>query len=298
MSMRALVLMNDQARQVATQAKEVQARLREHGFSLVVPSATDRLSIRRAIRAHRENVDLVIAGGGDGTLNAVLQGLIHTSLPLGIMPLGTANDLARSLGIPLDPEQACSLIARNDTRVIDVGMVNGIYFFNEASIGLTVSSASALSKDEKAKLGIAAVLLATLRTARHARRFQVAVRCDDGRQLRLRTAQLTIGNSKSFGGLVQAPDASLDDRRLDLYSVAFEHLWDYFSVIGALVRRNYHDAKGIVTFQGRRFDVTTHVPRAIETDGEVLTRTPARFEIVPNAIRVFAPPREENSRAA
>jgi diacylglycerol kinase (ATP) len=295
---RALVLLNDQARQVATQAKEVFAWLREHGFSLVVPSATDRLSIRRAIRVHRDNVDLVIAGGGDGTLNAVLQGLIHTSLPLGIVPLGTANDLARSLGIPLDPEQACSLIAGNDTRVIDVGMVNGVYFFNEASIGLTVSSASGLSKDEKAKLGIAAVLMAILRTVRHARRFQATVRCDDGRQLHLRTAQLTIVNSKSFGGLVHAPDASLDDRKLDLYSVAFEHLWDYFSVLGALVRQNYRDAKGIVTLQGRGFDVTTYVSRSIEADGEVVSRTPARFTIVPNAITVFAPPREENSQAA
>ncbi len=291
---RALLLLNQDARQVDEHGLDVTARLRDSGFTVVQPALSDRASVATAIRENASTTDLVIAGGGDGTLNAVLQALVGTGLPLGIIPLGTANDLAKTLGLPSDPKAACDVIAHGELRRIDAGCVNGTYFFNETSIGMSPTVSRALSKDAKAALGVFAILEKAIRIMARMRRFTALVRCD-GEEHVLRTAQLTVGNSKNFGGFVGSDDAEIDDRRLDLYSVAFRHWWSYFEVLVSLIRRRYDDAGSVFTLHGRMFEVSTHKPKAIEADGEIVSMTPARIWIVPRAVSVFVPPTERRT---
>ncbi|MHC5722287.1 MAG: diacylglycerol kinase family protein, partial [Nostoc sp.] len=91
--------------------------------------------------------ELVIIGGGDGTLNAAVDALVDTQLPLGILPLGTANDLARTLEIPNSLSEACKIIAYRNLHRIDLGWVNGKHFFNVASLGLSVKITERLTKE-------------------------------------------------------------------------------------------------------------------------------------------------------
>ncbi len=165
-----------------------------------------------------KNVDAVIAAGGDGTVVGTIPTAIARGIPLGIVPLGTFNDLARALGVPLDVHEACAAILRGKTRKIDVGRVNGAYFVNEASVGLSTRIARKQTPEVKQRFGAVAIISTTLRSLRQTRPFRVHLQFD-GRTEQFSTIQLTVANSARFGGVFHRPDASLDDGWLDLYSV-------------------------------------------------------------------------------
>src|SRR5450755_997631 len=286
---RALVLLNAKARKVAPNVGRALDALARRGFDVVKSAASTRDGLAKAIRDRRNDVDIVIVGGGDGTLNAVLQGLVGTGLPLGLLPLGTANDLARTLGIPNDLEAACDVIAQGHVHRIDIGQVNGVYFFNEASIGLSVTLCRELTREAKARFGIFALLYHAVRLLITMRRFRALVSKDGGEEFALRTSQLTIGNSRNFGGFIATDDGAIDDRLLDLYSIGFENGWSYVDAMIALLRRKCDEARSVRTLHGKRFEIRTGGPKHIEADGELVTQTPAIFEIVPQAISVFVP---------
>jgi diacylglycerol kinase (ATP) len=288
MAGKALVIVNLRARTAQQRVSIALHVLRSAGFGLVVPDLPNKQSVTEAIRQNANTCDLVVVVGGDGSLNVALQGLVGIEIPLGILPFGTANDLANSLGIVKDIEGACQVIARGVTRQIDVGCVNDVYFFNEMSIGMSPTVSRLLTKDAKAKLGIFASLYRTLQVMRRMPRFAAEISCD-GEHLVLKTAQLTIGNSKSFGGLIQSDEASLQDHKLDLYSVSLPNWKSYFDGLFALARRHYDDASCVATMHGREFYIRTKRPRPIEADGEIISMTPASVRVVPKAVRVFIP---------
>lgn len=291
----ALLVLNNQARQVQEDADAVLEALQASGYKLVQPVISSREDIEKIVRKSAKSVDLVVSAGGDGTLNAVLQGLVGTDLPLGILPLGTANGLAKTLNIPLELQPACDVIANGHTRRIDVGCVNGTYFFSETSIGMSPTVSRVLSKDAKAKYGIFAHLGRALWILRRMRRFGARVKCD-GDEYVLRTAQLTIGNSRNFGGFVTTDDAAIDDRKLDLYSVELRHWWSYVEALWALASHHYDESRCVFTLHGRNFEIETRRPRPIEADGEIVSMTPALVKVVPRAVTVFVPensPRDE-----
>lgn len=290
---RALLIANRMARSVSDRCERAIALLEDAGIDVIVPDAPSKHSVARTIAAHRGECDAVIVAGGDGSLNVALQGLVKANLPLGILPLGTANDLARSLGIPVDVEGACAVIAGGIAHPIDVGRVNGVYFFNEMSIGISPTVTRLLTKEQKAKLGIFALIVRGLGAARMMRRFRVDLDCD-GRRHALHTAQLTIGNGRSFGGFIQSDEASLDDHRLDLYSISFPTWWSYLEGLYALVRRRYDHTRSVTTMHGASFGIRTRRRRPIEADGEIVSMTPATVTVVPDAVRVFVPAAESS----
>lgn len=295
---RALVILNDDARSVAAKSSDAIAALEEAGLDVVHAPITTRASVAARLRQHSDGVDLVVAGGGDGTLNAVLQGLVGTKLPLGILPLGTANDLAKTLSIPIDLKQACDVIVQGHTRRIDIGRVNDVYFFNEASIGMSVALCRRLTKESKSTFGVFALLFHALQIVFAMRRFRALITLPSGEVIAARTAQLTVGNGQNFGGFVATDDATIDDRKLDLYSVRLTNWKDYFEAMTALLRRRYDDVRSVFTLHGRRFEVKTGRRMRVEADGELISSTPATFEVVPAAVDVFvpapSPPAEED----
>jgi diacylglycerol kinase (ATP) len=286
--LRALVILNSESRHGAARSDEARTALVDRGFQLCLPHVYDRESVIDAIRRQGPLCDLVVVGGGDGSLNAALQGLVGLDVPLGILPLGTANDLARSLGIAADLDAACEVIAAGKTRRIDIGNVNDVYFFNEMGVGISPTVSRLLDKDAKAKFGVAAALPHALRVIRKMRRFSVNIR-HGGEMLCLSTAQLTIGNGRSYGGFIKNEQASLDDHQLDLYSLPLPTWWSYLQALYAVSRGRPSDAAGVTHLQGRSFDIWTHKPRPVEADGEIVSMTPAHVRIEPAAIRVFAP---------
>jgi len=263
--------------------------LGDSGIAVHRDVATDRKALAATIRRHAGTVDLVVIGGGDGTLNAALPALIETGLPLGILPMGTANDLARTLAIPPAPEAAAGIIAAGRTREIDVGEVNGVPFFNVASLGLSERIARELTRDVKQKLGVLGYVLATIRTLIYMRPFSAKI-VVGGTTRRIRSIQIAVGNGRYYGGgLTIAETATIDDGALDLYSIETDRLWKLALIYPAFRSGRLASWNDIRTVRCTEVEIHSRRARPINTDGEITTRTPARFRVLPKAVTVFAP---------
>lgn len=125
------------------------AQLTAQGLRVIVPNVDLTMTYSELIEHYADRVDSVIVGGGDGSLNAAASGLVATGLPLGVLPLGTANDFARTLGIPFDLKNAISVIVAGHRRAVDLGKVNGHLFFNVSSIGFSAALARELTAESK-----------------------------------------------------------------------------------------------------------------------------------------------------
>jgi YegS/Rv2252/BmrU family lipid kinase len=285
----ALLIVNAHSRQGRTSAIAAAEILRSVGVPLLERESVHREHLAPLIRAHAGEVDRVILGGGDGTLNAAIGGLIDTRLPLGILPLGTANDLARTLGLPLDLPQAARIIAAGRTRAIDVGRVNDRYFFNVASLGLSVELTRELTPERKRRWGKLGYTLAMLRVLLRARPFSAVIRAN-GEVHRVKTLQIAIGNGHYYGaGLSVEESAAIDDGLLDVYSLELRHPWKLALIYPAFRRGRHKRWPEVRTFACEGLELRTRKPRPINTDGELTTATPAQFRILRNAVTVYVP---------
>ena len=285
----ALVLMNRRARSGGNPVEPALALLRQSGLVLVQPDPGDR-SFAEIIREHTGAVDLVILGGGDGTLNAAAAALVDAELPLGILPLGTANDLARTLGIPPTVIAAAGVIAAGQTRALDLGDVNGRLFFNVASIGFSANLARNLTAEAKKRWGKLGYAIAAFNLLRQSRPFTVEIDHDGVRES-VRTIQISVGNGRFYGGgMAVAEFAEPDDGMLDVYSLEVDHWWELLALAPALRRGTQGRWKKVRSFQATSLSLTTRRPHDVNTDGDLSTHTPAEFRIHRGALEVFAPP--------
>lgn len=234
-------------------------------------------------------IDRVVVAGGDGTINSALPVLLRVRKPLGILPLGTANDFARTLGIPADLDAAAAIVVAGRTRRIDVGVVNRRYFLNAAGIGFSTNLQRELPAWAKRVFGPLAYPIGVIRRWRRHRSFSVLIH-GDGAPVRHRVIQVTVANGRFYGGGMTAEqDAQIDDGRLDVVMVLPAEWWrQILSVIG-LKRGVYSERAPVVAERRSAFELTTHHPEWIATDGEPSTKTPASFEVLPGALEVFAP---------
>lgn len=240
------------------------------------------------LREPQAEFDTVIAAGGDGTVIGAIPLALERNVPIGIVPLGTFNDLAHALGVPTNVQQACEVILGGRTRTIDVGRVNGRHFVNEASIGVTVRIARRQTPQIKQRFGVLAVLSTTLQALREVRPFFAEISYDEQSE-RCRTVQITVANNARFGGVIERADAAIDDGWLDLYSVEPRNWIDAFAVVRKIVARDPSSGRGLRTRRSTKFSIATHRPRHISADGEPAGVTPATFEVLPKALAVLVP---------
>lgn len=285
---RLLVLCNPQSRTGAAVAERAATRLRQGGLSIRAERCASPADALALIESHAPQVDGIVLCGGDGTLNAAAPGVIAAGLPMGIIPGGTANDLARTLAIPGDPERAADIILAGHQRSIDVGEVNGRPFFNVASIGISADLARGLDPGLKRRWGRLSYALAALKVLSRAAPFRAVIETDTA-PVQVTTYQIAVGNGRYYGaGMTVASTARIDDGRLDLYSLEFANLWRMALMLPAF-RKGMHGAwREVRTASATRFAIATAIPRSVNADGELVTTTPARFTVRPSAISVFA----------
>ena len=241
------------------------------------------------IRSLKDEVSSVILGGGDGTMHQAASGLHDSGLPLGILPLGTANDLARSLGIPDDAENAAQVILAGRTREIDLGTVNGIPFFNVASMGLSVDVTKRLNRIMKRRFGILAYPIAAAAAVARKGRFRASIRAD-GEAVTVSTLQIAVGNGRFYGGgAVVDARAEIDDGMLNVYSLEPRARWRLLVMARAFRAGEHRQLREVRTLTCRTVSVTTARRQDITADGEIVASTPAHFAILPKAVRAFAP---------
>jgi diacylglycerol kinase (ATP) len=289
MTRRALLIVNTKSRSGESQCEMAVERLKSHGIEPVHVECKRREDLSPIIVRYAKDVDCAVVGGGDGTLNAAAFGVIEAGLPLGILPLGTANDLARTLEIPPDLDAAAQIIANGRTRKIDLGIVNGEPFFNVASLGLSAELAQQLTRDIKRRYGRLGYAMVALKVLAQARPFSATIHSET-ESVRVKTLQIAVGNGRFYGGgNAVEQDAAIDDQHLDLYSLELQQAWK-LALMARSFRHGRHGAwREVRAVRAQEFDIRTRKPKPINADGEIVTQTPAHFSIRPASVTVFAP---------
>lgn len=289
MKRRALLLANSNSRGGSAAISRAVDCLSGHGIELIHRECARREELSPMVVEHRKEIDRVVVVGGDGTLNAAAQGVLQARLPLGVIPAGTGNDLARTLGIPSGIDEAARIIAAGKTRTIDLGCVNDHPFFNVASLGLSEELARELSSDLKRRFGKLGYALAAIKVLARARPFHADI-VHDGGVVHGLTLQVAVGNGRFYGGgNIVDKGAEIDDGYLDLYSLGFIRAWRLVLMLRSF-RAGEHSAwEEVRTLRGKEFRVRTRWPRQVNADGELITKTPATFRVLRRAIEVFVP---------
>ena len=288
-SARLLVIVNLHASRAEQSVGTALACLTEEGFDLDVRQSSDRGSLTRLVRECATGVDAIVIAGGDGTVNGAIGALIEARKPVGILPFGTANDLALTLGISADPIAAARVIAAGAVRAIDVGRVNDSFFLNVASIGLSVEIAERQDESLKKQWGIFSYVVAAVGTLTEAERFEATVSCA-GREELVRAYQIAVGNGIHYGGdLIVSPEARIDDGLLDVYAIETVSVADLIALAPRLRDGTLVERDDVAFFRGPTARIQTLVRMPVNTDGEVTTETPAEFSVLSKAIKVFSP---------
>jgi lipid kinase YegS len=238
-------------------------------------------------------VDLLVAAGGDGTLNELVNGLMDLSIdarpPLGVVPLGTANDFAIGCGIPRDPEKALALCMEGEAVPIDVGKANKNWFLNAATAGFGAEVTATTSPEFKRLLGPAAYTLMGAILAMNVHEYHGRLILP-GREITGSSPVAIIGNGRQTGGGVQvAPRARIDDGLLDV--LVIRHI--PATALLTAARELQHlspDGKYISYWQTPWAEVHSEEAIPINLDGEPVRFSSVRYEAVPKAIRFIAPP--------
>ena len=286
---RLLVVVNPGASRTGQALGSAVTALFSAGFALDIRQSDDRHALRAMILAEGAAADAIVVAGGDGTLNGALPALIEAGKPVGILPLGTANDLARTLGIPPNPAEAAAVISSGSLKRIDVGRANDIHFLNVASIGLSVDVAEQQDPELKRQLGALSYAVTVLRILGNSALFAATIECGGVRE-RVNACQITIGNGVHYGGGMKvARDAAIDDGRLDVLAIETGSIPELIAMAPAFLDGSLGERDGVGFFRGETARVETETPMRVSTDGEVTTQTPADFSILRSALQVFTP---------
>lgn len=250
-----------------------------------------------AQQAALNGCSIVVAAGGDGTINEVVNGLMPVAvehspeaLPctLGILPLGTANDLADMLNLPRDITAACRCLAKGNTRLIDVGYVNGRYFANNSAVGLEPIVTINHDKMRRVK-GDLRYVLAAIKTIIQSKSWDMRLDWDCG----VYEGQLVIvsvGNSARTGGaFFMTPQAEVDDGLLDFVFASNMSRLKMLTVFPLLFRGKHIGHPKIVYLKTRKLIITSTHPTPIQTDGEIIDEAATKIEycIIPQKLPVI-----------
>ncbi|MDX3908551.1 MAG: YegS/Rv2252/BmrU family lipid kinase [Sphingobium sp.] len=273
------------------QAKE---KLEAAGMTLLAAHAVrDPSRLNDVVRdAVASGVPMVIVGGGDGSMSGTVDEVVGRDCVFAVLPLGTANSFARTLGLPLDIDGAVDVIASGERRRIDLGMINGDYFVNAASIGLSPIIGDTVPHKLKRYLGRIGYLLWALRCSINFRAFRLIIGEGDSER-RMWSTEVRILNGNYHGGVQLSEHADVDSGRIVIQAVVgrsrLKLAVDWYTKFFKLRERNAHTEE----FTGQSFTLDTRPRLRISIDGEVLASTPVTVKVAPHAIDIAAPRPEE-----
>jgi diacylglycerol kinase (ATP) len=241
--------------------------------------------MRQTVARLRDDGAATIAvAGGDGTIALVAQELAHTTVDLGIIPAGTANNFATALGLPRDPAEALRVVRDGVTERVDLGKVGERYFTEAAGVGLFADSLEYYGKrtgKNPAKLLYAAGKL--ILSAR-ARRMKLTI---DGEQVVELAVMCTVANTYRMGlGAPVAPDATPTDGWLDVVVIGNLSRWELLSYYRAVMNERHLELPKVKATRARRVTIEALHPMNVHCDDRIIGTTPAEFSVARSALRV------------
>ena len=244
--------------------------------------------------AHGRHYDVVFTLGGDGTAMEVAGSLAGSGVPIGVLPGGTGNLLARALGIPRNVRRAVKALLHGSVRQIDLGVVYGRRFAVAAGVGIDSTMVVETPAWMKKRLGVFAYTIIATRAALRAvifRRFFLVRVTVDGEVVERRAAAVLFAN---FGAILEnriafGPDIVVDDGLLDCCIFSPSHLWDAMRIMWRVTRRDFRPDRAILYRKGTRFRIETDPILPLQADGELLGVTPAEITVEPLAAHLLVP---------
>lgn len=242
-----------------------------------------------AALAAADSGEIPVVMSGDGLIGIVGGALAGTDVPMGIVPAGRGNDLARMLDIPEEPAAAVSVLASRHERVIDVGEANGRRFLGVASVGFD-SECNRIANETRLIRGrfVYAYSVPRALVAWKPARFTLRIGEEN---LRFTGWSVAAANSRFFGGgMMIAPGASLDDGEFDIVMIGDSGKFHYLSNLPKVFKGTHVDNEEVRIVRASRFELSASRPFAVYADGEHITDLPASLRVLPRALSVLAPP--------
>jgi diacylglycerol kinase (ATP) len=276
------------------------ARLRDtYGSVRVVPTSGPGDAAATARAAVLAGAQLLFVAGGDGTVNEVVNGLCDGNAParrrpaVGIIPLGTGNDFAHSLGITGTPLESLEGLLEAQVQEVDLGMVNGRVFLNVSAGGLAGEVSDAVSSEMKTFAGRFAYVLGGMRAFIDHESFDVRYRSSAGGKTlrgRERISLFAVCNAPTFGGgRVIAPDAKADDGLLEVCLVREAPAFEFAALLAKLAEGKHVNDPHVVWLRANRLELFFERMTKINADGEAFEARAASYGVLPRALRVLAP---------
>lgn len=272
--------------------RQVEDILRNKGYEVRVSETAKPLDATKfCLQACKESVDLVISIGGDGTLHETINGLIDQEHrpTLGVVPLGTVNDFARALNIPLNPEKAIQTLTSSLVKTVDIGKMNDRLFANVVAAGSLAESLSSVSSEEKTKLGAFAYLKEgfkeLIKTSSHPLTIM-----HDGETWSGESLLFVVALTNSVGGFEKmVPEASVDDGLLHCFIIKDINVFSTITVGTSLLFGSLKEHKDVVYFTAKEVQVTSSAQLHTNVDGEDGPPLPLELRILPSHIQVIVP---------
>lgn len=241
----------------------------------------------------REGFDLMVAAGGDGTVSAVIDGLAGYAIPLGIIPTGTANLIARELNIPLDVREAAALIARAPaTRKIDAMRIGERAYVLIAGVGISASVAGGTTRRNKNRFGLIAYLGAAIlkMSEFRSRHLDVTV---DGTAREFHAVEVAVANCGILAHMLfpKGPDIHVDDGHLDVWILSTKTLLDYPRYIFRIATGRPASPRAHFITAEKSITIRSAVPLPVQADGDIIGTTPVEIQVLPGALTVLVPER-------
>jgi diacylglycerol kinase (ATP) len=289
---RAALVVNAHSRRGRRLYVDARRRLAAAGFDLLAAYPVHRpAELERTLHAATDlRPDLLVAGGGDGTIGAAARHLAHRDLALGLLPLGTTNNFARTIGIPLDLDAAVAVLRAGKVIDVDLGVAGDLPFANHVGIGLSADVMLRAPRRLKRLTGRLAYPLTALALLTRHRPLRATVRAD-GREHAYTTHQLYVANGGFHAGRPITADTDADDKLLVAYPVGGPGRGDLLRNTARNAATGHRRSLGDEPFLavGGELWVETDRPARVEVDGEICGDTPLRIALDPNALRVMAP---------
>lgn len=286
----AILVVNASSREGAGSFKAAVSALDAAGVELIDSIAvTDPANFGGAVADSVKRAPMVIVGAGDGSISSTVDIFAGADTVLAILPFGTANSFARTLGIPLDLDEAVEVIASGRPKRIDLGCIDGHFFANTAVIGLSPLIAETIPSGLKRMLGRAAYLIWAIRWAARFRPFRLTIE-NESETRRFWATEVRIANGRFFGGIELVDDASVDSGDIVIQAVIGR---SKFSLgknwLGALFRLRQGEAGDVEEFRGTRFRIDTRPHLQVAIDGEPGGHAPIEVSVARSAIDVAVP---------